>query len=412
MKFLYNTVLHLLALLALPLLAKQKYRKKIAKRLGKDFPQIEKEGKALIWIHAVSLGETKAIAPLLKKLKALPSKPKILLTTVTETGLKEGKDLGADYNGYLPLDFSYIIGRVVKAVQPDLLILTETDFWFNFQHSVKNSGGKVVVVNAKLSSRSFQRLLKLPRFAKKLFSTIDLFLVQGPLYEKRFSLLGVPQEKIVSTGNIKLDGFTVESDIESWKKQLHINPDDLILTIGSTHDPEEKIFIKIFATLFQKYPQLKVLLVPRHPERFDQVETLLKEGNISYGRLSQGNLQDKKVILIDAMGKLRKCYQISDLAFVGGSFTEKVGGHNILEPPSYGVPVLFGPYMHSQPDFLDLANAYQAGECVAEKSLLATLEKYLNDPILRKEVGARGLKLISESRGALEQTYKTITSLL
>ncbi len=390
-RFFYTLVLHLYALCMLPKMWKKKYRSNFLQRLGIGFPKIEKTGP-LIWIHAVSLGETKAVAPLAWKLKG---GAQILLSTTTATGHAEGKkNIPADWHVYLPFDLPYLIRPIVKRVSPDLVILTETDFWYHFQ----SVAPKVIVVNGKLSARTFARYKKMPIIAKYLLHPIDHFCVQGELYKERFMQLGIPEEKLTVTGNLKLDGHK-EQPIERTDNHF-------VLTLGSTHDPEEKIWIP----LLQKLP-VKTYLVPRHPERFDEVAKMLQKAGINYGRYSEdASFETCSVILVDAMGVLKKCYQRSDLAFVGGSLTAKVGGHNILEPAFYGVPVLYGPHMQTQPDLVDLMKRYQAGQQVNPEDLLETVSELIDNSKKRFAMGEQGKKLILESAGALDKTYGCIKS--
>lgn len=390
------------------MIVKGKYRKSFWARLGMGFPKIDKEEKSLIWIHAVSLGETKAIAPLIKKLKALRKPVKILLTTATETGFAEGKLTNADYHYFLPLDFSFLINPIVKKVSPDAVIVVESDFWLNFQSASKRCGAKLILVNGKLSLKSFHRFKKIQSFARALFSPFDLLCLQGDLYKTRFEKLGL--SKIEVTGNIKLDSEPPK--LVFSRTDLGLTSQDLLLTLGSTHSPEEALFIKYYQTLISQFPHLKICIVPRHPERFSYVAKLLQD--IPNARLSEKGVftQEKKVLLVDKMGVLKSLYGLSDIAFVGGSFVKKVGGHNILEPCYFKVPVLFGPYMHSQPDFLDLMRAYKAGVQVTETTLLPTLQELLSNQKKRKEMGERGERLVQESKGALEKTYESVLTCL
>ena len=415
-KFFYNIFLHLYVLFSIPriVLNWSKYKNNFRKRLGKDFPRVTKNGKQLIWIHAVSLGETKAIAPLVKKLKELPDPPLILLSTTTSTGHSEGLKNApqADYHVFLPFDFSYIIRPIVARVKPDLVILTETDFWYNFQTAAQKEGARLVVINAKLSERSFNHYNRFRFLVQRLLAPIDHFYLQGELYKKRFAALGIPASKLTVTGNIKLDAPTAVCDVTALKKELGLTTQP-VLTLGSTHDPEEKIWIDALRQLWLHFPQLKILLVPRHPERFNTVAGLLDSEAIPYSRWSLGGtLHDVPVLLVDAMGVLRDCYQISDVAFVGGSFTFKVGGHNILEPGFYCKPVLFGPYMHSQPDLLDLVRAYHSGLQITPEEIVPTLHALLSDPDSLRQLGAAGKKLTTDSRGALDQTIHALFPLL
>lgn len=411
---LYEIGLLLFAIAMLPkllyqLIFKGKYRKSLLKRFGSSFPLIKKGDRPLVWFHAVSLGETKAIAPLIKQLKADLKNPLILFSTTTETGYVEAcRTIAADYHVYLPFDFAWVIKAIVKRTAPDLVVLCESDFWYNFLQAAKTSGAYVAVVNGKLSSRSQERFLKIPAFTKKLFSCIDLFCVQGNLYRTRFESLGIPSEKIIVTGNMKFDGDYAklpENQLKAWREELGIQTSDPVLVIGSSHNPEETQLLKILGQVWIQHPKLKVMLVPRHPERFNEVAGILQKNNINFRRLSQKNTENQSsVILIDAMGLLRKCYQLADVAIVAGSYTPKVGGHNILEPSWYGVPVIFGPYMHTQPDLVDLVHEYKAGLQVPLDSLSDVLTKLLANPMDRKELGDAGLKLAGDVHGATSKT--------
>ncbi len=302
----YDFILHLYALGAVL----SKRRKNLGARLGKNFPEIHKGKDRLVWIHAVSFGETKAIAPLIKLLRQSHPQLKILLSSATETGHNEGKKTipEAIWHVYLPFDFAYIIKPIVKRVAPDLVVLTETDFWLNFQESAKESGAQIVVVNGKLSERSFNRLRKVPSFTKRLFGSIDHFFLQAKVYETRFNKLGIPTSKLSVTGNIKLDSSQIAPQTSTLP----------ILTLGSTHAPEEKMWIAALKEIWKSRPDLKVMLVPRHPERFEEVAKLLADSKVAFGRLSQGDsLETSSLLLIDAMGLLKKCYQQSMIAFVG-----------------------------------------------------------------------------------------------
>ncbi|NGX43240.1 MAG: 3-deoxy-D-manno-octulosonic acid transferase [Chlamydiae bacterium] len=419
----YDLVLMVLAIATLPQLLYQmlfhkKYRTSLLQRLGVKFPQIKKNGHKLIWVHAVSVGETKAVSTLVKKIKKAQGNALILVSTVTETGFAEAKRSipEADYHVFLPFDFNWIIKPIVNQVQPDEVILCETDFWFNFLKNCKNRGAKISLVNGKLSKRSLQRYLSFPSFTKRVFSLFDLFCLQSKHYQDRFLQLGIPKEKLQITGNLKFDADMTrmqEIELHNWKKKLGINTKDLVLVVGSTHDPEEKIVLDAVKGLWEHIPDVSVVIVPRHPERFNEVANILERKRIGYRRYSQpqtGNGQEK-VILLDAMGLLKQCYQLADLALVAGSFTSKVGGHNIIEPSWYGVPVLFGPHMHSQPELLELVEKYQSGIQVDNNNLADVLKRLFSDPNERKKIGDAGLQMVDGLTGATKQTYKILFQL-
>lgn len=411
-RILYDLALHGYALTSLPKIAfnPSKYRSSFVQKLGRNFPKIEKGAHPLIWIHAVSVGEVKAVAPLIERIKK-KSQSQIILSTTTQAGHQAAlKNVPmVDHHVYLPFDFSYIIRPLVKKIAPDLVIITETDFWYHFQDAAKKSGAKLILVNGKLSERSFKRYRQLSFVKKRILNPIDHFYVQGEVYKRRFQELDIDFSKITVTGNLKLDAPSIEQRLD--RDQLGYSKNDMILCLGSTHDPEEKIWIKALKRLWKKLPNLKVILAPRHLERIKTIAELLKYESVSFSFWSQPK-KKCQILLVDIMGVLGQCYQLSDLTFVGGSLTPKVGGHNILEPSFYGKGVLFGPYMESQPDFLELVLKYRAGIQVSESTLDATVERLLKEDSERQELGENGLKLIRFSRGALDKTLKAVLCLL
>lgn len=418
----YELILWFAAILSLPKLLYNywfhgKYRQSLAKRCGFNFPLVRKGNRYLIWIHAVSVGETKAVATLAKQLKSQLKNPIILISSITETGHAEARRSlpFADYHVYLPFDLNFIIKPIVKFVKPNLVIISETDFWYNFLNNCKKQNAHIVVVNGKISQRSMHRFEKAHFFAKHLFSKIDLFCIQSHHYEKRFEQIGVSKEKMIVTGNLKFDDEypkLSKEQSETWKKQFRIGTEDLVCVIGSTHDPEEKLLLDEMRKVWEIFPTLKVILVPRHPERFNDAAAILRKENIPHTRFSRldHSSGDSKVILMDAMGFLRKCYQLADIAIVAGSYTHKVGGHNILEPAWYGVPVIFGPHMHSQPELFDLMKEYEAGMQVPAESLSKTLLELLHCPEKRRKIGGNGLKMLADINGATNRTFRALKS--
>ncbi len=418
----YDSLLLLISLIAFPKLVYQlifhkKYRSSLWKRFGIGVPRIEKGTRSLIWVHAVSMGETKAVASLAKKLKKDKNNPILMFTTVTETGLAEGKKSipEADYHFFLPFDFNWIIAPIVKRIRPDLIVLCETDFWYNFLRAGKKNGAQIAVVNGKISERSLHRFLKFSTFSRSLFSLIDLFCIQSIHYKERFEKLGISQDKIVVTGNIKFDSHfpkLEEEALDEWKQKLGIKPSHKVLVAGSTHDPEEKLIIDACKPIWDVGVPMKVLMVPRHPERFDEVARILEKKEVPYTRYSDLHDNGAKVILVDAMGVLCQCYQLATVALVAGSYTPKVGGHNIVEPSWYGIPVIFGPYLHSQPELLELVKDYHSGLQLEPDVLSVTLSRLLEDSEERKALGDAGTNLVNDLKGATQATYDSLVKIL
>lgn len=421
--FIYEIILWFLAFIALPKMLYQcikhkKYRNSFALRCGYHFPKIVKGDRKLVWIHAVSVGETKAVAGLAKIIKKELTNCLVIVSNTTETGHAEAQRSisEADYHVYLPLDFSWAINPIVKEVKPDLVILCESDFWFNFLKASKGCEAKVAVVNGKLSARSTQRFQVMRSFAQRLFSYVDIFCVQSSQYQTRFRDIGIDPHKILVTGNMKFDENYSELTVNEkiiYKQLLGIRENDQVLVLGSTHDPEENLLLDVLEIVWKQIPNLKVLLVPRHPERFDEVTHLLQKKRVSFLRYSSIALKTghEKVILIDAMGILQICYQLADIALVGGSYTERVGGHNIIEPCRYGIPLIFGPYMHGQPELVALVKEYQAGLQVPLTELAEVLIVYLNSPSKRQALGQAGKRLMNETCGATAKTWEALKGL-
>lgn len=424
LSILYEITLWLLAFIYIPkftydYFVKKKYHQSIAQRLGFRFPKITKGQRKLVWVHAVSVGETKAIASLVKMINQQLDHPVIVISSASETGHAEAKRSipNADYHVYLPLDFRMIIRPIVRQVSPDLVILTESDFWYNFLKAAKDFGAVIALVNGKISEPSLKRFQKVPYFTKKLFSFFNLLCIQSKHYYERFKALGIDESKMKITGNIKFDSefpYQTKEQLETWKKQFHITQGHQIVVVGSSHDPEEKLILEQMKQVWKELPSVKLIIVPRHPERFQEVASLLEKENIPYGRFSQLDSVGKssKVLLIDTMGLLRKCYQLADLAIVAGSYTPKVGGHHILEPSWYGVPVIYGPFMHSQPELVEIIQEYKAGQQVAMKCLGEKVLELLKDENQRTSIGKNGLRMLKDIQGATQGTWDNIKLLL
>lgn len=392
----------------------KKYLGSLKSRFGLNLGLPAKGNDPVFWIHGVSVGEIKAIVPLAKLLHQQYPQAKIIVSSITETGQAEAKRSlpFAHFTLFLPFDFSWISKRIIETTKPDLLILSESDFWYHFIHYAKEQGATIIVANAKLSERSCRRFKSIPWFSQRIFSNIDLICPQNHSYQERFEQIGIPSSKLITTGNLKFDAeyptLTLE-DLSLWQKKLGIKFGDFVLAIGSTHHPEEEWLLKILKKLWISYPHLKVLIAPRHPERFESVSQLLEKSDTSFSRMTQKKMEnDSQCILIDTIGHLRTCYQLSDLAIVAGSYVSHVGGHNILEPSGYGVPVVFGPHMHSQPELLSLVLNANAGLQVPLEQLEKTLSDLLSNKQKRKEMGQAGLKLMAHNQGASKRTFEAI----
>ncbi len=396
-----------------------KYKSSFLKRLGVGFPRVYKKGDGpIVWAHAVSVGECRAICALLRQLQTDIGNATFVLSVTTETGYEEAKKIGdfVDHIVFMPFDFFLCVRFVLSRCAPDLLLLSEGDFWYGFLDGVKSQGGAVCVVNGKISETSCRRLAAVSFFTKRLFSLIDLFCVQAGEYRDRFCSLGVPADKIKVSGNIKSDiALTPISNEERalLQRKLHIAPDDLVLVIGSTHDPEEDLLLGELAGLFSRYPNFKIILVPRHPERFVRVEECVAKHGLRYMLWSKCDERSTpQIILVDAMGVLGRLYQLADIAIVAGSFTQKVGGHNILEPQAFGVATVVGPHTYTQQELVQRAIAVDALVQVPLDDIYRTIDVLLADIQARRRLGENGLAYYKSLQGAVKNTCQGIRSVV
>ena len=330
----------------------KKYRKSALLRFGFQFPEIQRKGSGpVFWLHAPSVGETQAISSVVKRLKEEVKDGTFIISSVTETGHEAAKRIipYADYHVFLPFDFYFSVKQVLSRAAPDVVILCETDFWWRFLYEAKKLGACAMLVSGKISENSYKNFKRFHFFAKRLFSLIDFFCLQSDQYKNRFLGLGIPASKIAVTGNIKGDikfePLNTE-ELSCLRQKLGMAADDLVLVVGSSHDPEEHLILQEVAPLLQKHKNFKLVIVPRHPNRFSEVEKLIAKSGLestSWTKLADLINVHPQVVLVDTMGVLIHCYQIADFALVAGSFTERVGGDNILEPCYFGVPTLCGP---------------------------------------------------------------------
>lgn len=418
--FLWDFVVSLGAILSLP---RYLYRfrknpalkKALQEKLGFGFPTLSRD-RPVIWIHAVSVGEVKAVSSLAKSFKEKIPGCTLLVTTITLTGNEEAKKSipQADHILFLPFDISFIIQRVLKKIQPALVVITETDFWFQFLRAAKEVGAHVTLVNGKISERSTDRLKRFPFVCRRLFSNVDQFLLQSDDYEKRFLALGVPQKKISVTGNLKLDTkikLLSESEKEALRKQLGLTQNTKTVVFASTHPGEEELAISLAKELQEK-AQAKIVIVPRHPERFSQVASTLQLSGLPFDQLSKKSAElNSALVLVDQMGLLGSIYQVTDIAIVCGSFTP-IGGHNIIEPMPFNVPVLFGPHMFKQPEFTLLAEKYRAGLMISKEELSPKVQELLANDQKRNELGQAGVRLVVDNQGASERTLQKVLKTL
>lgn len=398
------------------IVCKGKYRENFLRRLGYGFPRVDKRGP-IVWIHAVSVGETQAVSVLAKRLQEAIPNVTLVISSITETGHQEAKRIlpFAAFHLFLPYDLGVLVKRAIRRMPPDLVLVAESDVWYRFLSEAKKAGAVTLVVNGKISERSCRRFAWVPFFARRLFSCVDAFCLQSALHQTRFLALGVPRAKLSVTGNLKGDVVVPVPTAEERKakrRDLGIGADDFVVVIGSTHAPEERLLLDALLPLLNTSSHVKVMIVPRHPERFAEVGRLMAERGVVSGSWSSGAPPGWQLLLVDVMGQLRTLYALADVAIVAGSFTPKIGGHNILEPISLGVPTLCGPHMHSQPALLETALFWQAVIQVPLSEVGAAIETLRVNHRAREQLAEQGMKMSESMRGATERTLQVARALV
>ena len=417
MLFVYR-VLYAIAFIAmLPYMLYTEYvRKKNLHIVERLWPTMDAESvQGCCVVHAVSVGETHAIAPLVRKLFEIFPKRKIVVTNVTHTGHLTAKKLFPGVRClFLPFDFFFSVQRFFSNVKPQLVIVSEGDIWPEFLHHAKKMRASIVVVNGSVSDRTYRRLKWVSMIARWRFHDIDFFCVQNQLFANRLQQLGIEKHRISVTGSMKADCFIQplsEKEKEDLRNSLGITKGDTVIVVGSTHDPEEELICRSLAPLLEHRPEIKILVVPRHPERFSTVYTTLNKKFPHVASLSRLSQSDWNILVIDAMGMLCNLYQIAHLAIVAGSFTKNIGGHNIVEPALAGIPVIVGPYMHSQKALLESAQDHKAVIQVDQEDLCREAGRLINDPLSYSVAVSQIHSWVEDIQGATDQTLHNIRHL-
>ncbi len=390
------------------------YLKRIPERFGiNSLPPM----KSSIWLHAVSVGEVEASIPILNRLRLLyPSLP-IVVTTTTPTGsaLIRKKNIKNLLHCYIPYDISLAISRFISKINPSLVLIMETEIWPNLFEIVGQKNIPLFIINARLSPSSVKNYKRIKGIMSKVLSNCTYVLTQNKLEEKHFLEIGTPPHKIMTTGNIKFDISPPREKIEKGRQIKNSILKENVVWIGaSTHPREEEILLTIHRKLLKDHPNLKLILVPRHPERFSSVATLVKKMGFKLHKRSVCLEPEEEfdIYLGDSMGELFLYYGMSDIAFVGGSLIN-IGGHNILEPASVGLPILTGPHLFN---FKEISSDYHRKNALLivkdATQLEAELSVLLKAPEKRTTMGKKAKKLFEQNKGALEKIIKRISPYL
>lgn len=381
--------------------------------------QLPTHNSQLIWVHAVSMGEVISAVPFIKKLASGHPSAGIILSTITDTGQKvAGERLhGIAAVVYLPFDIGLIFKNVLKRLRPDLFITVETELWPNIFRTLEREGIPVVVVNGRISGGSFKGYNRVRGCMKEVLQGVDLFCMQENIYAERIKMLGAGRDRVKVTGNFKFDA-PPPLNVPEWTGLLN-GP---VIVAGSTHRTEEDLITGVYQRLLDDFPDLNLIIAPRHPERFNEVEELmgkrgmecLKVSDIRKGQEVRGKgefrNQNSKlrtpnsglVILLDAVGELASAYGAADIAVTGGSFIRH-GGQNPLEPAFWGKPVVCGPHMENFP-FMDEFYAAGGAKRVSNEELYGLLRDLLGSPDKRIEMGRKARAVYDLKAGAIKRT--------
>ncbi len=410
MRFLYTSLFTVLLPLVLFRLywrglKAPEYRKRWQERLAF---YSQKYSDQFIWFHAVSVGEAEAVFPLIKKLTKIKPDEKILVTTTTPTGSARVQAVLGDTveHVYFPYDIPWIINRFIRVFKPKILVIMEKEIWPNlFSHCGKQNI-PVLIINARLSARSAKSYQLISSLIKPALAHVSSILTQTEEDREHFIDIGAVPSTVKVTGNIKFDMEVSESLIEEGQQlRRQLFPGRFVWIVASTHKGEEGIVIDAYIKLKQQIPELLLMLVPRHPERFESVQDLVKQRGLNLAVRSKNDIvtHNTDVYLADTMGELKLLYASADVAFVGGSLAP-VGGHNILEPLAVGVPVMFGPYMFNFKEIADNVLSQQAAiQCQNEAQIIEHLIKLYKDESIRNTLVSKGTVFIERNKGATEK---------
>jgi 3-deoxy-D-manno-octulosonic-acid transferase len=394
-----------------------RYRRTFRERMGRLPASLPAASVPSLWVHAVSVGEALTARPLLRALKdRFPDTPLYLsTTTVTGAAVAQRDAGGADGLLFAPFDWPGPVRRVLGRLQPALLVLMETELWPNLIHEARRRGTRVAVVNGRLSPRSFTRYRRVRRWLARVLGEVDVFLMQGDAHARRILALGAPAERVRVAGNLKYDAVPEARPPAELAALIPAGTAEAPLWIaGSTVAGEEVLVLDALRRARVRVPALRLLLVPRHPERFADAAALAAAGGF---RVQRRSLLDRPwtagdVLVLDTLGELPRLYALATVVFVGGSLVP-AGGHNVLEPAVAGKPVIVGPHMENFQEIADELGVEGALLRVDTAAALGdAVADLVADPMRAAEIGARARAVVDRNRGALDRTVEALAALV
>ncbi len=390
-----------------------KYLSTFRARLGRLPADLQPGAGPSVWVHAVSVGEVMAARVVVDELKRRRPGWSIFLSTTTTTGQEVAQRSGSRADGlfFVPFDFPGPLRRVLAQLRPSLLVLVETELWPNLIHEARRAGARVAVINGRISPRSFPRYRALRWLLRRVLLDIDLFLMQGESHAERMRAMGAPAARVRVSGNLKFDALPPAGTSPALEAAL--GGEGPLFVAGSTAPGEEESILDAFVAVRAEVPGLRLLLVPRHPERFaEAVELARARGFRVFRRTELDAGWRGDVVVLDTLGELPRAYPLATVVFVGGSLVPS-GGHNILEAAAAAKPVIVGPHMEN---FQEIADQFRAADALwqldGKDELAPALRHLLTHPGDAVAQGARGAQLLAESRGALSLTVDALTALV
>lgn len=410
------------------LLRQGKYAAGFWQRLGR-LPDFKHDDRPVIWLHCVSVGETNAVRPLVDEIIRNFSGHRLVVSTTTKTGQKLAKEIfagKADLVFYFPFDWRFTVRRALRHFKPKLVLLMETEIWFNFLREAFKGGAKVIIVNGRISAKSFKRYSYVRNWMKRVLLYIELALMQDNVDATHLMKLGMRGSKVKVTGNLKFDvDFDAGENAltAEFRERFAIRDEAPLIIAASTHAPEEKWLLEAFRETWKNsdgnLPRL--MIAPRHPERFEEVAALVKESGFDWVLRSEapsGRDKTAEVILLDSIGELRAAYALAEIVFVGGSLIPH-GGQSILEPGTAGKAIITGHHTANfqavVKEFLDKKALVQLPD-LNEKSVVRELTKtfgeLLQDAKKRETLGNNATAVVNKNRGATAKTIEHIKDTL
>jgi len=419
MYFAYSALLALVLVFGSPywlyeMLRHRKYRTGLRERLGGIPARLGRISQPTIWIHAVSVGEVLAVSELVRQLRVEFRQYRIFVSTTTDTGQRLARQRFGDENVfYFPLDFTFAVRRWLQTLRPELVVIAETELWPNFLRSARAAKAHIAIVNARISDRSFEGYRRWKGLIASVLQIPNLFLAQTDQDARRLQEIGAPGDRVITTGNLKYDVPLPSTPPVVEELRHSLSGAGPVLVCGSTVEGEEPLLLGAFTNILANHAGAVMLLAPRHPQRFDGVERLLREIKIPFWRRSKwtGGPIRGGVLLVDSIGELSALYALADIAFVGGSLVPR-GGHNIIEPAQHGVPVVVGNHTENFRDIVGLFQSRDAVRIVGPAELPLILMQLIANDAERRALGKRAAETLDLQRGATERTVTQLKKLL